>query len=390
MLVITQATETSNLDTALFTQRQRLVRLCTRLTGDTTLAEDLAQETLLVAWQNGHQLRDPARWVQWLNGIARNLCHYWLRKQRTADRLLKTSCVNDPDAVDELTAIPDAFNLEVELERQELALLLDRALAQLPTLTRTILIERYIHDAPQAEVAHELKISEGAVEARIHRGKLTLRRILTTELQADAAALGLGIALPDDWQKTRLWCPSCGERYLQGRFPQNDNQMLMLRCPCGCNYCIRNVDGLFDGIHGYRAAMTRAAQWRHGYLQTGLQTGHLTCLGCGRSAPLHSMDAPDLPADFAEVALADMPGRWARCYHCGWRQQVDLAAVAGVVPAVQTFWRQHKRVCALPLRQVDYAGTPALVVGWQSVTGFPHLDLLFDRQRLSLLAIHQT
>ncbi|MEZ4727448.1 MAG: RNA polymerase sigma factor [Caldilineaceae bacterium] len=378
-------------ETSLFTQRrQQLVRLCAQLTGDAMLAEDLAQETLLVAWRNGHQLRDPSRWTQWLTGIARNLCRNWLHKQRTAPCLVNAYMSAAPTAAADLADIPDAFDLEVELERQELALLLDRALAQLPALTRTVLIERYIHDAPQAEVAHQLQISEGAVEARLHRGKLTLRRILTTELQEDAAALGLGVVLADDWQKTRLWCPSCGQSYLQGRFPQNDNQVLMLYCPCGLNSCTRNVDGLFDNLHGYRAAMTRAAQWRHAYLQTGLQTGHLTCLGCGRSVPLHAAGAPDLPADFAELALIDMPGRWAHCHHCGWRQQVDLAAVAGVVPAAQTFWRQHKRVCTLPLRQVDYAGAAALVVGLQSVNSSHQIDLLFDRQSLSLLAIQQT
>ncbi len=164
----------------------------------------------------------------------------------------------------------------------------------------------------------------------------------------------------------------------------------MLHCPCGLNSCTRNVDGLFDGIHGYRAAMTRAAQWRYDYLQTGLQTGHLTCLGCGRSVPFHSAGAPNLPADFADLVLSGTPGRWAQCHHCGWHQQFDLAAVAGVVPAAQTFWRQHKRVCTLPLRQVDYAGATALVVGYQSVNSSQQLDLLFERQSWTLLAIHPT
>lgn len=389
-MTTTQKINPSTQEASLWSERDRLVRLCAQLTGDATLAEDLAQETLLIAWQNEYQLRDSARRTQWANGIARNLCRYWWRKQRTVDRLTQMGRVGDLDATDELTNIPDAFDVEIELERQELACLLDRALAQLPALTRTILIERYIHELPQAEVAHQLKLSEGAVEARIHRGKLTLRRILTTELQEDAAALGVGVALADNWQKTRLWCPSCGEHALLGRFSQNGNAALMLRCSCGLNSCTRNVDGLFDGIHGYRAAMTRAAQWRHHYLQTGLQAGSLTCLGCGRSVPLHSAGAPDLPADFAEVALADTPGRWAHCHHCGWRQQVDLAAIAGVVPAAQTFWRQHKRIVTLPLRQVDYAGAAALVIGCQSVNGPDQLDLLFHPQSLSLLAVQQT
>ena len=62
-----------------------------------------------------------------------------------------------------------ALDLELELDRHELADLLDRALALLPPLTRTVLIERFIHEAPQAEVARQLGLSEGAIEARVQR-----------------------------------------------------------------------------------------------------------------------------------------------------------------------------------------------------------------------------
>lgn len=365
------------LDAILFTERKRLVRFCARLTGDATLAEDLAQETLLVAWQNEHQLRDPAHWVPWVNGIARNLCRYWWRKQQTVDRLTKISGVHDSDAADELANVPDAFDVEIELERQELALLLDRALAQLPPLTRTIFIERYIHEAPQAEVAHRLGVSEGAVEARIQRGKLTLRRILTTDLQEDAAAFGVGIACANGLQKTRLWCPSCGERYLQGRFLQNANQALLLHCSCGFNSCTRNVNGLFDGIRGYRAAMTRAAHWRHTYLQTGLREGSLTCLGCSQPVQVPLSTAPNLPPPLAALVpvLPDGFGLWAHCLHCDWWQQVDAEALASNFPATQAFWRKHNRIYTPPPRQVDYDGAPALVLRFQAHKSLAQIDL---------------
>ncbi|MBI3971765.1 MAG: sigma-70 family RNA polymerase sigma factor [Chloroflexi bacterium] len=66
--------------------------------------------------------------------------------------------------------------MELELERAELADLLDRAMALLPPETRLVLVERLIEQIPQAEVALRLGLSEGAVEARLHRGKLALRR----------------------------------------------------------------------------------------------------------------------------------------------------------------------------------------------------------------------
>ncbi len=45
-------------------ERSNLVRLCMRLTGDPHAAEDLAQETLLVAWRHEQELRDPGKRAQ--------------------------------------------------------------------------------------------------------------------------------------------------------------------------------------------------------------------------------------------------------------------------------------------------------------------------------------
>ncbi len=70
-----QLIEISNdLETVLPAERARLVRLCTTITGNGDVAEDLAQETLLEAWRHLHKLRDPERRAQWLSGIARNVC----------------------------------------------------------------------------------------------------------------------------------------------------------------------------------------------------------------------------------------------------------------------------------------------------------------------------
>ena len=63
-------------------ERGRLLRLCAHLTGDRQAAEDLAQETLLIAWRQEHTLRDRDKRAQWRSGIARNLCLHWLRHRR--------------------------------------------------------------------------------------------------------------------------------------------------------------------------------------------------------------------------------------------------------------------------------------------------------------------
>lgn len=60
----------------------RLFRFLWGMTGDAAAAEDLAQEARLKAWQHAESLRDPARAVAWLYGIATNLARQHLRRQR--------------------------------------------------------------------------------------------------------------------------------------------------------------------------------------------------------------------------------------------------------------------------------------------------------------------
>lgn len=217
---------------ASLTERARLVGLCFRLTGDRDAAEDLAQETLVEGWDHRAELRDPSRHAQWLAGIARNRCLHWLRGQgrETARRIQPIGLADgDNPSLDNLLA--DDLDLEIELERSELADLLDRAMASLPPDTRRVLLEKYVDELPQAEIARRLGVAEGAIEARLHRGKLALRKVLTTKLADDAVAYGLvRRADPTVWQETRIWCSLCGNQRLLGRFTDG-NRRMVLTCP---------------------------------------------------------------------------------------------------------------------------------------------------------------
>src|SRR4051812_31666257 len=169
--------------------RRRLVRLCAVISGDPAAAEDLAQETLLEAWRNAHKLHDPSGAERWLAAIARNVC---LRSNRRAGR-------------QPLLLLEESPELDAELERAELLELLDRALSVLPAGTRDALVQRYVDDAPHAEIAARLGVSEDAVSMRLARGKTLLRRML-------AAELGRGGDF--EWRGARGWCGPGGRRKL--------------------------------------------------------------------------------------------------------------------------------------------------------------------------------
>src|SRR5260370_16321242 len=170
---------------AVLSERASVVQMCGRLAGKMDVAEDLAQEALLEAWRNLHTLRDPEHFSQWLSGIGRNVCLRWTRaRSRERVRIIAYRGDSENPMEDLEETLADAFDLEIELERKELADLLDRALALLPPETRTVLVERYIAEAPLTEIAASRGIPLGTAAKRLQRGKLAFRRILTTDLRA--------------------------------------------------------------------------------------------------------------------------------------------------------------------------------------------------------------
>src|SRR5581483_11668672 len=153
--------------------REQLVHLCARLTGSFDCADDLAQQTLLEAWLHEEKLRDPSRRTQWLNGIARNVCRRWARS-RGREPVLQYIALEDA---------PGGPDIEVDLERDELAALLDKALDLLRPEERTLLIAHYIDGLPKKELAERLGVQPGTLAVRLHRGRLALRGVISTRLR---------------------------------------------------------------------------------------------------------------------------------------------------------------------------------------------------------------
>lgn len=370
-------------------ERQMLVRYCARFTGDPDAAEDLAQQALLEAWQKADRLYSREVREYWLLGIARNVCLRWARgRGAAASRLVRLAA---PD-----TEPADDFDLEVELERDELAHLLDRALALLPPVTRAVLVGRYIEESPQVEVAARLGLTEGAVEARIQRGKLALRRALTGELREEALAHGVIRPNAGGWQETRIWCSDCGERKLVGRFAEGRNlQLDCIGCaavaPMGIPRSVfvrsRAVEllwgitpaELFEGVKGFKPALNRMDVELHKFYKHGIAGRTARCLWCGGAVPLRT--GPDEASPFLDVQTD--------CPHCG--RVSGIAAVSAVAlsrPEAWAFQRAHRRVRTLPNREVEAAGVPAIVATIESVTGSAKLEVVLARGTLEVIGVH--
>src|SRR5262245_31515202 len=152
----TSPPSSTTLQDTLIHERPRLIGLCASLIHNRDAAEDLVQETLYEAWRSRSELRDSDRAAQWLTGIARNVCLRWRQRERREAARYPISLMTQGSGEDDhpagaaLDMLTDDFDLERELERHELAALLDRAMAILSPETRAILVGRYVERWPHA------------------------------------------------------------------------------------------------------------------------------------------------------------------------------------------------------------------------------------------------
>ena len=281
---------------------------------------------------------------------------------------------------------PKSPDLEIELEREELAALLDRALAELPADTRTALVQRYLLELPQAEIAARMGLSEGAVEARLHRGKLSLHQILLNRYQPEAAAFGLAQPGSAGWVETRIWCPICGQHHLYGALPQVTGQF-ELHCPA-CSWEPRTFFAQstmipeFEPVKGYRATLKRMMAYMDRLFLQRPENDTVRCQRCGFLVPLEFEIPPSVP----RYPNLSHRGFYIRCPRCGRTSHSDIYGVALDTPAGQAFWRVNPRIRTLPEVEINLGDRPALLLRFESLAGSASLEVALDRSSYTLLS----
>jgi RNA polymerase sigma factor (sigma-70 family) len=366
----------------------RLVRLCAYFTGDRDAAEDLAQETLIEAWRHQDRLHDCQGYSSWLSAIARNLSLRWIRQRGREQARLVTSIDSASDTSGRVEELPaDQGDFTIDLERAELADLLDRALALLPAESRRVLVEKYIDELPLGEIAGRLGLSTGAVAVRLHRGRLALHRVLTTDLRQAAAGYGLAAPADDGWQETRIWCPSCGQRRLIGRFVPSVGEFA-LRCadctPAPNMYiAYAQLPELMHGIKSYKPALSRLMTWSDEYYRRSRVGRILPCLFCGYPARLRD----GLPSDAPE-ALHLINPLYITCERCGETTSTAHAVIGLCLPEGQRFWKAHPKIRLQSTAEINSAGSSAIVSSFASMTASARFDVVTTRDTIEVIGVH--
>lgn len=136
---------------------------------DPALAEDVAQEAFVTAFQSMPALRTESSFPPWLRKITRNLALASRKEQRRFGALEEAGTLqsNPADAGPEAERMrreADAFGEEVR-----------RIVSSLSDTLRFPVLLCHIHDLSTRDAARFLGITEGALRKRLHDGKKKLQ-----------------------------------------------------------------------------------------------------------------------------------------------------------------------------------------------------------------------
>lgn len=133
---------------------QRIFRLCMGYVNDTELAQDLAQETFIIVWQQLPKFRNESSIGTWIFRIASNNCLRQIEKEK------KFAKADLPVNLEE----KKQESMEPQIQ------MLYQYISELPETDR-IIISLELEEVKQAEIAHIVGLSESNIRVKIHRIK---------------------------------------------------------------------------------------------------------------------------------------------------------------------------------------------------------------------------
>jgi RNA polymerase sigma factor (sigma-70 family) len=142
--------------------------------GEPQAIDEVLQNVAVAAIEHGDRLRDTTKVAPWLYRLAVVAALQYRRRQGRGKKLLDRYATRVPPSEADLDE-PDPLDWLLIGEQRRLV---RSALKQLPHRDAEILILKYTEDWSYRQLAEHLGLSTSAVEARLHRARHKLRRVL--------------------------------------------------------------------------------------------------------------------------------------------------------------------------------------------------------------------
>ncbi len=141
--------------------------------GDFHIAQEIAQDTFLTAYQKLATLTHHNRFVGWLYVITNNKCKNWHRKKRLALQSLEGT---DPVELEEVYYSEYMIQQREEAANQKRRAVVQKLLSKLQESDRTIVNLYYIAEMTCEDIGKFLGVSPNTVRSRLHRARNRLKK----------------------------------------------------------------------------------------------------------------------------------------------------------------------------------------------------------------------
>ena len=163
-----QAGQREAFDVIVQRHRRTVYQLCFRFVGNHEDASDLAQDVFVRAFKGLRAFKGDSSIRTWLYRVGVNASLNCVASRRPITEPIEAAERIDARAVDPLD----------EVEREERAVRVRRAIRQLPPKQRTTLVLRVYQDLSYEEIARILDSSVGAVKANFFHALGNLKRLV--------------------------------------------------------------------------------------------------------------------------------------------------------------------------------------------------------------------
>lgn len=171
--------------------RSKLYRMALAWCHDPMLADDLVQETLMLALQKIQQLKNDAAFDGWIYAILNNVWLGYLRKSRPSE---------DIDKI----VIADNASPEHEILMQQVDLMVRSAMCSLPNAQRQVVSLIDLDGLSYSEVADILQVPIGTVMSRLNRARSLLSTTIIKNRQAQKSLSGSKQSTQDKHEQKKL------------------------------------------------------------------------------------------------------------------------------------------------------------------------------------------
>ena len=175
-----QAGDTEAFDELVTRYRTRVFGMIYNMVHSEQDAWDLAQDSFLKAWKSIKRFRGRSSFYTWIYRIVMNVTIDWLRKKQIKGAGTEFDDAIQLRQVDPASkTVPKTEALPYEtMERDEVRVRIDKAIAQLSSEQRAVILMKEIDDMQYHEIAEALGCSIGTVMSRLFYARKKLQTLL--------------------------------------------------------------------------------------------------------------------------------------------------------------------------------------------------------------------